>query len=180
MCESATGHTPGLRMQVLQAGRHKFILLEIDAATVSAVVQQAGFEARIKESPRNMLLELTSGQRDTPLLLFDAADPANLGWFSRCQFYVDGRTGGVMQTPISVANKRDRAGRNLGNSLRLRIAKELPATFRLPGKQALTEQVFYMMLNNFLLALMKTGVAVCGGNSVQPLAGRTEAPGSRN
>ena len=21
-----------------------------------------------------------------------AADPANLGWFSRCQFYVDGRT----------------------------------------------------------------------------------------
>lgn len=167
-------------MQVLQAGRHKFILLEIDTATVSAVVQQAGFEARIKESSRNMVLELTAEQRDTPLLLFDAADPANLGWFSRCQFYVDGRTGGVMQTPISVANKRDRSGRNVGNCLRLRIAKELPATFRLPGRQALTEQVFYMMLNNFLLALTKTGVAVCGGNAVQPLAGRTEAPGSRN
>jgi hypothetical protein len=167
-------------MQVLQAGRHKFILLEIDAATVTAVVQQAGFEARIKESSRNMVLDLTAEQRETPLLLFDAADPANLGWFSRCQFYVDGRTGGVMQTPISVANKRDRAGRNVGNCLRLRIAKELPATFRLPGKQALTEQVFYMMLNNFLMALTKTGVAVCGGDTVQPLAGRTEAPGSRN
>jgi hypothetical protein len=167
-------------MQVLQAGRHKFILLEIDAATVSAVVQQAGFEARIKESARNMVLELTAEQRDTPLLLFDAADPANLGWFSRCQFYVDGRTGAVMQTPISVANKRDRSGRNVGNCLRLRISKELPSTFRLPGKQALTEQVFYMMLNNFLLALTKTGVAVCGGDAVQPLAGRTEAPGSRN
>ena len=127
-----------------------------------------------------MVLDLTAEQRDTPLLLFDAADPANLGWFSRCQFYVDGRSGGVMQTPISVANKRDRSGRNVGNCLRLRIAKELPATFRLPGRQALTEQVFYMMLNNFLLALTRTGVAVCGGNAVQPLAGRTEAPGSRN
>ncbi len=167
-------------MQVLQAGRHKFILLEIDTATVATVVQQAGFEARIKESARTMVLDLTAEQRDTPLLLFDAADPANLGWFSRCQFYVDGRSGGVMQTPISVANKRDRSGRNVGNCLRLRIAKELPATFRLPGRQALTEQVFYMMLNNFLLALTRTGVAVCGGNAVQPLAGRTEAPGARN
>jgi hypothetical protein len=85
-----------------------------------------------------------------------------------------------MQTPISVANKRDRAGRSVANSLRLRIAKELPASFRLPGKQPLTEQVFYMMLNNFLQALTRTGVAVCGGTAVQPLAGRTEAPGSRN
>jgi len=167
-------------MQVLQAGRHKLILLEIDATTVSAVVQQAGFEAKIKESPRSILLELTAEQRETPLLLFDAADPANLGWFSRCQFYVDGRTGGVMQTPMTVANKRDRAGRNMSNALRLRIAKELPATFRLPGKQPMTEQVCYAMLNNFLQALIRTGVAICGGGVVQPLAGRSETPGSRN
>ena len=52
-----------------------------------------------------------------PLLLFDAADPANLGWFSRCQFYLDCRTGSVMQTPLTVANKRDRAGRD-GDSSR--------------------------------------------------------------
>ncbi len=167
-------------MQVLQAGHHKLILLEIDADTISSVAQQAGFESRLKESARSIVLELTAEQRDAPLLLFDAADPANLGWFSRCQFYVDGRTGGVMQTPISVANKRDRAGRNIANSLRVRIAKELPASYRLPGKQALTEQVLYMMLTNFLQALMRTGVAVCGGTAVQPLAGRTEAPGSRN
>ena len=167
-------------MQVLQAGKHKFILLEIDSETVASVAQQAGFEANVKETARTMVLELTAEQRDTPLLLFDAADPANLGWFSRCQFYVDGRTGGVMQTPLSVANKRDRSGRTVGNSLRMRIAKELPATFRLPGRQPLTEQVFYGMLNNFLLALTRTGVAVCGGPAVQPLAGRTEAPGSRN
>jgi hypothetical protein len=167
-------------MQVLQAGRHKLILLEIDAATVSAVAQQAGFEARLKESPRSILLDLTAEQRETPLLLFDAADPANLGWFSRCQFYVDGRTGTVMQTPMAVANKRDRAGRNVSNALRLRISKELPATFRLPGKQPMTEQVCYAMLNNFLQALIRTGVAICGGGVVQPLAGRSEAPGSRN
>src|SRR3984957_18283417 len=167
-------------MQVLQAGRHKLILLEIDSATVSAVAQQAGFDAKLKESPRSILLDLTADQRETPLLLFDAADPANIGWVSRCRFYVDGRTGGVMQTPMTVANKRDRTGRNLSNSLRLRISKELPATFRLPGKQPMTEQVFYAMLNNFLQALIRTGVAVCGGTAVQPLAGRSEAPGSRN
>jgi hypothetical protein len=167
-------------MQVLQAGRHKLILLEIDAATISAVAQQAGFESKLKESPRSLLLELTAEQRETPLLLFDAADPANLGWFSRCQFYVDGRTGNVMQTPMTVANKRDRAGRMVHNGLRLRIAKELPSTFRLPGKQTMTEQVLYAMLNNFLQALIRTGVAICGGSVVQPLAGRSETPGSRN
>jgi hypothetical protein len=85
-----------------------------------------------------------------------------------------------MQTPMSVANKRDRAGRNVANGLRLRISKELPASFRLPGKQPLTEQVCYAMLNNFLQALVRTGVAVCGDGVVQPLAGRSEMPGSRN
>ena len=167
-------------MQVLQAGRHKLILLEIDSATVLAVAQQAGFETRVKDSPRSIVVDLTAEQRESPLLLFDASDPANLGWFSRCQFYVDGRTGGVMQTPISVANKRDRSGRNLSNGLRLRISKELPVTFRLPGKQPMTEQVFYALLNNFLQALIRTGVAICGGPVVQPLAGRTETPGVRN
>lgn len=167
-------------MQVLQAGRHKLILLEIDSATISALAEQAGFDAKLKESPRGILLELTAEQRQAPLLLFDAADPANLGWFSRCQFYVDGRTGSVMQTPMSVANKRDRAGRTLHNGLRMRIAKELPSTFRLPGKQPMTEQAFYAMLNSFLQALVRTGVAICGSSAVQPLAGRSEAPGSRN
>ena len=167
-------------MQVLQAGRHKLILLEIDPATVSAVAQQAGFDARLKDSPRGILLELTAEQREAPLLLFDAADPANLGWFSRCQFYVDGRTGTVMQTPMTVANKRDRAGRTMHNGLRLRIAKELPSSFRLPGRQPMTEQSFYAMLNSFLNALIRTGVAICGSSVVQPLAGRSEAPGSRN
>src|SRR5277367_689292 len=167
-------------MQVLQAGSHKFILLELDANAVSEVARQAGFESRIRESERSIQLDLTAPNRQVPLLLFDAADPANLGWFSRCQFYVDGRTGGVMQTPISIANKRDRSGRNVSNGLRIRIAKELPASFRLPGRQPLTEQVLYAMLGNLLGALVKTGVAVCGGTAVQPLAGRTEAPGVRN
>ena len=134
----------------------------------------------LKESPRTILLELTAEHRETPLLLFDAADPANLGWFSRCQFYVDGRTGGVMQTPMTRGQQARPFRPQRGERLELRISKELPATFRLPGKQPLTEQVFYTMLNNFLQALTRTGVAVCGGTAVQPLAGRTEAPGSRN
>lgn len=164
-------------MQVLQAGPHKLLLLEIDTATVTAVAHQAGFEARLKDSARGMLLDLTAEQRGKPLLLFDAADPANLGWFSRCQFYVDGRTGTVMQTPITVANKRDRAGRALPHGLRLSISKELPSSFRMPGRQPMTEQSFYTTLHGFLHALVNTGVAVCGTASVvQPLAGRTEAP----
>jgi hypothetical protein len=164
----------------LQAGQHKLILLELDPEQVANAARQAGFETKLKDSERHITLELTAEGRQAPLLLFDAADPANLGWFSRCQFYVDGRSGGVMQTPISLANKRDRGGKAQPNSVRVHISKELPASFRLPGKQPLTEDALYRLLYNFLNALMKTGVAVCGGNAVQALAGRTEGIGPRN
>jgi len=85
-----------------------------------------------------------------------------------------------MQTPMTLANKRDRGGKVQTASVRLSIAKELPVSFRLPGKQPLTEQVFYHLLSNFLTALTRTGVAVCGTGCVQPLAGRTESIGVRN
>jgi hypothetical protein len=167
-------------MQVLQAGQHKIIYLELQPEMVVSIARQAGFETRARDNTRNIQLDLSAPGREGPLLLFDAADPANLGWFSRCQFYVDGRTGSVMQTPMALANKRDRGGRAQRNSVRLLISKELPATFRLPGKQPLTEQVLYHLLFNFLNALTKTGVAVCGGGVVAPLAGRTETVGPRN
>ena len=164
-------------MQVLQAGAHKLIFLELQPEMVTNIARQAGFETKTKDGERFMQLELSAPSGQVPLRLFDAADPANLGWFSRCVFYVDGRTGTVMQTPMTLANKRDRGGRLQRNSVLLGISKELPANFRLPGKQPLTEQVFYPLLFNFLTALIKTGVAVCGGGVVQPLAGRTESPG---
>jgi len=167
-------------MQVLQAGAHKLIYLELQPDMVASIARQAGFETRAKDGPRILQLDLMARDRQSPLLLFDAADPANLGWFSRCQFYVDGRSGLVMQTPISLANKRDRGGKPQRHAVRLSIAKELPASFRLPGKQPLTEQVFYHLLFNFLNALTQTGVALCGGGVVQPLAGRTETVGVRN
>ena len=167
-------------MQVLQAGQHKLIYLELQPEMVASIARQAGFEIRAKDGQRTIQLDLTAPGRQAPLLLFDAADPANLGWFSRCQFYVDGRTGSVMQTPIILANKLDRGGHAHRTSVRLAISKELPASFRLPGKQPLTEPVFYHLLSNFLTALTRTGVAVCGGGVVQPLAGRTESFGSRN
>src|ERR1022692_3909371 len=130
-------------MQVLQAGEHKFLLLELDPEFVANIAKQAGFEYRIEENARTLSLELAAPDRQAPLLLFDAADPGNLGWFSRCQFYVDGRTGSVLQTPIAVANQKDRSGRTLPNALRLQIFKELPTSFRLPGKQPVTEQLVY-------------------------------------
>jgi hypothetical protein len=167
-------------MQVLQAGAHKLIYLEIQPEMVTSIARQAGFDTRAKDGPRVLQVDLTARDRQSPLLLFDAADPANLGWFSRCQFYVEGRTGLVMQTPISLANKNDRGGKLQRHAVRIAIAKELPATFRLPGKQPLTEQVFYHLLFNFLNALTQTGVALCGNGVVKPLAGRTESIGVRN
>src|SRR3954452_9915807 len=167
-------------MQVLQAGPHKLLLLELDLDFVSNIAKQAGFEFKLDEGPRSLTLDLTAPDRQAPLLLFDAADPGNLGWFSRCQFYVDGTTGLVLQTPIMVANQKDRSGHTLPNALRVQIAKEISTTFRLPGKQPVTEQMVYAVLYNLLNALMNVGVGVCGGRIVKPLAGRTETFGSRN
>jgi len=161
-------------MQVLQAGEHKFIFLELDAEIITDVARQAGFDIKIKDGARTLAVELIAAGRNSPLLLFDAADPANLGWFSRCQFYVDGRTGAVMQTPMALANQLDRAGKPHAHAVRLNITKELPASYRLPGKAPLTEKVFYQLFYNFLNALTKTGVAVCGAAAVKPLVGRTE------
>src|ERR1700687_4382136 len=135
-------------MQVVVAGEHKFLLLELDADFIANIAKQAGFESRIEDTRRSLCLDLLAPGRQAPLLLFDAADPGNLGWFSRCQFYVDGRTGAVLQTPISLANQRDRSGRALPHAVRLQITKELPTSFRLPGKQPVTEQMIYAVLYN--------------------------------
>src|SRR5439155_11945607 len=133
-------------MQVLQAGQHKLIYLELQPEMVTNIARQAGFDTKARDGQRSIHLDLTTSGREGPLLLFDAADPANLGWFSRCQFYVDGRSGAVMQTPMTMANKFDRGGKPQRNAVRLSISKELPASYRLPGKQPLTEQVLYALL----------------------------------
>src|SRR5271169_6241608 len=167
-------------MQVLQAGDHKFLLLELDPDFIANIAKQAGFEYKIEDSKRSLCIDLLASDRQAPLLLFDAADPGNLGWFSRCQFYVDGTSGAVLQTPITVANQRDRTGRALPHALRLQIAKELPVTFRMPNKAAVTEQLIYSVLYNFLNALLNVGVGVCGGTAIRSLAGRTEPRGNQN
>jgi hypothetical protein len=167
-------------MQVLEAGQNKYLLLELDPEIVANLVRQAGFDFKMDDQARVMSLDLVISDRPAPLLLFDAADPGNLGWFSRCQFYVDGKTGAVLQTPLSLANQRERGGRVIPNAVRVQIAKELPGSFRMPGRQPVTEQVVYAVLFNLLQALQNTGVGVCGGPTVRPLAGRTEQIGPRN
>ncbi len=166
-------------MQVLQAGQHKFLVLELDQDLVGNVIKQAGFEFKASETPRFLTLDLSAPDRKAPLLLFDAADPGNLGWFSRCQFYVDGGNGSVLQTPITIANVRDRSGHVVSHSVRLQISKEIPSGFRLPGKQPVTEQLLYSVLYNFLHALMNVGVGVCGTANIKPLAGRGESAAPR-
>ena len=161
-------------MQLLEAGPHRFLFLELDPEFIGNIARQAGFEYKLDDQQRVLTIDLLAGERKTPLLLFDAADPGNLGWFSRCQFYVDGRTGAILQTPISLANQRDRGGRVLPQAVRLQIAKELPGGFRMPGKQPITEQVVYGILFNLLNALLNNGVGVCGGSAVKATAGRLE------
>jgi len=73
-------------MQVLQAGQHKFIYLELQPEMVASIARQAGFETKAKDSPRTIHLDLSAPVRQGPLLLFDAADPAKSRLFSRCQF----------------------------------------------------------------------------------------------
>jgi hypothetical protein len=167
-------------MQVLDAGAHKYLLLELDPEFVGNIVRQAGFEYKLDDQQRVLSIDLSAVDRQAPLLLFDAADPGNLGWFSRCQFYVDGASGAVLQTPLSIANQKDRSGRTLPNSIRLQITKELPGSFRMPGRQPVNEQVVYAVLLQLLNALLNTGVGVCGGPTVRPLAGRTAKFGPRN
>ncbi len=167
-------------MQVLEAGQNKYILLELDPEFIGNIARQAGFEFKIDDRGRVMSLDLTATDRQSPLLLFDAADPGNLGWFSRCQFYVDGKSGTILQTPLSLANQRDKSGRPLPQAVRIQIAKELPGAFRMPGRQPVSEQVIYAVFFNLLNALLSTGVGVCGGPTVKPLAGRTESVGPRN
>ena len=167
-------------MQVLQAGTEKYLLLELDQELIQNIASQASFECRIQESPRAFTVDVTAVDRQAPLLLFDAADPGNLGWFSRCQFYVDGASGAVLQTPIAIANLRDRGGAVVPHGIRVQIVKELPARFRLPGRQNVTEQVIYGVFYNLLHALQNVGVGLCGGPSVKALAGRGEHAGLRN
>jgi len=169
-----------MNMQVLQAGSKQYYLLELDREFIENIARQAGFDFHLSEEPRRVVLDLTADARENPLLLFDAADPANLGWFSRCQFYVDGASGAVMQTPMHVANQRDHNGKTLPRALRIQINKEVPATFKLPNRAPVNENTVYAVLNHFLGALLNTGVGVCGGPVVKPLTGRTTSRGNRN
>jgi hypothetical protein len=50
----------------------------------------------------------------------------------------------------------------------------------MPNKAAVTEQLIYSVLYNFLNALLNVGVGVCGGTAIRSLAGRTEPRGNQN
>lgn len=161
-------------MRYLQAGEQRLVALEPDEEMLRSLVNQAGYECEIHERSRQVVLDITPSEGER-LLLFDAADPANLGWFSRSQFYVDGLSGKVLQTPLTLANHRQ-DGRVRHDRLRIAVSTELPAGFRLPGKQDLSEQVVYALLFNLLAALKENGVAVCGKGSVVPIASAPQQP----
>jgi len=155
-------------MRFLQAGDQKLVSLEPEHEVIENLVGQAGFQATLQENDRLLVLEVRA--EEGALHLFDASDPANHEWFSRCQFYVDGFSGAVLQTPLTVANCFDQGGQ-LAPALLVALSKELPLSFRLPGRQSVSEQVIYALLYNFLVALKETGVAICGKGGLRPLWG---------
>ena len=157
-------------MRYVQAGDQQLVALDPDHDTLRQLVKQAGYSCEITKETRRVSLDVRALESSRPLLLFDASDPANLGWFSRCQFYVDSISGVVLQTPLQVANCYDR-GELAHDRLRVSMATELPAAFRLPGRRSLTEQVVYALIYNLLTALHETGVALCGSGGIRPLAG---------
>jgi len=164
-------------MQVLQAGDRKLLLLELDAPIIEGIARQLGYEPKpVEDTSRTLTVEIAAANRQVLLLLFDATDPGNLGWFSRCQFYVEGRSGTVLQTPIRIANVYSRSKHLSTTTVRIQIEKELPARFRMPGRQPLTEQAIYAIVYNLLNALLDVGVAICGPGVVRPLAGRSQRP----
>ena len=165
-------------MRILQAGDQKLIGLEPEREIIENLVSQAGFDCELQENGRQVIIEVNPTAPSDPILLFDARHPANLGWFSRCQFYVDGFSGAVLQTPLTIANCRDAEGKPL-HRLRIALSKELPASFRVPGHDEVSEQIVYTVLYNLLIALRETGVAVCGGSGVEPLAGPRSASNPR-
>jgi hypothetical protein len=167
-------------MQLLQAGTHQVVQLDLDGDILRQGAEEAGFTCVVENTPRSVVLELSCLDREGPLLLFDAADPSNTAWFARCQFYIDARTGAVLQTPFTVANRQDASGRPHPRALRLQIAKELPVHYRLPGKQPVSEKVLYGVLFSFLAAMQRTGVGVCGQGPVKPLAGGVQPSGARS
>lgn len=157
-------------MQVVHAGVEQLIILELDLEFLENVARQAGFTCVLHDEPRFVTMELTAVDRTSPLLLFDAASPTNTGWFSRCQFYVDGSNGRVMQTPLVIANRQERGGKLNPLALRLQVRKELPLSYKLPGQAQVTEQSMYALVFNFLLSVVNNGVGICGGNVVRPLS----------
>lgn len=161
-------------MQVLEAGGRQFVQLELDTELLRQAAEEAGFTCRAETRQRSIVLDLAAPDREAPLLLFDGADPANTGWFARCQFYVDARSGAVMQTPFFLANLPDAHGRINPRGVRLQILTELPAHTRLPGRQPVTEKALLGVYVTLLRGLAQNGVALCGNGAVQPLTGRPE------
>lgn len=160
-------------MRYLQAGERRLLALDPDNDMLQHLVTQAGYTCEIVAERRRISIEVVTKESSGPLLLFDASESANRGWFSRCQFYVDSVSGVVLQTPLVLSNcfdgdelKRDR--------LRISVSTELPAEFRMPGKRAMSEQVVYSLIYNLLTALRETGVALCGSTGLLPLSGKTK------
>jgi len=162
-------------MQVLQAGGRQLVQLELDMDILRQAAEEASFTCRTEERQRSIVLDLVALDREGPLLLFDGADPSNTGWFARCQFYADARSGAVMQTPFFLANLLDSRGRINPRGVRLQILTELPIHARLPGRQPVTEKALFGVYVALLRGLTENGVAICGAGALRPLTGRPEA-----
>ena len=176
-----TGYTNSCQMQVLQAGQHKLIYLELEPEMVSSIAKQAGFDTKAKDRrarhhagphggrPAVAAAAVRCGRSGQPGMVF--ALPVLHGWPHRggdANAHHPGEQARPRRQARSAIPCASISPRNC------RPASGCRASSRSPSR------CLYALLFNFLNALMKTGVAVCGGDAVQALAGRTESIGPRN
>ena len=53
-------------MQVLQAGPHKLLLLELDPEFLGNIIKQAGFEYKLENGQRSVTVDLNAPDRRAP------------------------------------------------------------------------------------------------------------------
>ena len=99
-----------------------------------SIARQAGFETKAKDFAANhpSRLERAGAPGASVLLRCSRSGQSRL---VLALPVLRGRAhGSIMQTPMTLANKRDRGGKAQFHAVRLTICKELPAAFRLPGR----------------------------------------------
>ena len=134
-------------MQVFNAGQHKLLLLELDTEFISNIAKQAGFEFKLEEGAAKLDAR-THRPRQAGSAAAVRCGRSRQPWLVLAMPILRRRKHRRRPPDAHLASptKRIGAGGRCPTVIRLQIAKEIPANFRLPGKQPVNEQMLYAVL----------------------------------